>query len=165
MELAELLERESLDGEKVLAWARERAAALTASLPADLQLDALLEGAPTIGAVTPPASSGEPEPLEALQTGEFEVVDEAIVDEPMEDDESLDLAAPEALEDVQSADLEVVDAEEIEELEEEEFIEFQSGEYEIVDMEEGDERTPPSPSSSLEDVMDVEEDDGIDIDL
>jgi hypothetical protein len=174
MELAELLEAEGLDGDEVLAWAKERVVELVSSLPEDMDLDGLLADMPKLEVIeggtrpapaetreAPPASDAdllgeEDEEFEALHTGSFEVVEEGAPEEegspydtgPLPEASEPEAGAPEEeMEMVESGEIEEIeDIEEIEELDDEELMEFASGEYEMVEMDEDDEEEPSDAS-------------------
>ena len=168
MELAELLDREGLDGDEILAWARERSNALVADLPDDLDLDSLLADMPKLKAssrasLRPPGSDaellGEAEgEFEGLHTGDFDIVEAGAPESSHVEFETGPLrnsgALSQELEMAESAGL--LDVEELEELDGEELMEFASGEYDIVEAEEEAPKSrppatrppPPPPSPS-----------------
>ncbi len=174
MELSELLEAEGLDADEVLNWARGRADELTADLPADMDLEGLLDDMPDLSAApvttrasqtrTPPADSSDEDLLgedggefEALNMGSFDIVEEGSVVNDGGDFDTGPLPAAEEgvpeeeLDIMESAELLEVSDEELEELDDEDFVEFQSGEYEIVEDAEPEPSRPPAmPSAEAE---------------
>ncbi len=169
MELEELLATEGLDPAELMTWARTRVDQLLGEGPGEGELEALLQDLPSLRpAATDRELLGEDEDgFSGLRTGNFEAIDEPIADEEEAGaPEELEALQSGEYEMVDADELEELDVEELEEFQSGEYEIVEADEDAAEPKRAGAPPPPPPPGASHAPDDDDDEDDlDIDIDI